>query len=436
MKKIRLGNDVIVRWSIYDRENPYILEGRNLSVELQIGANVKKSITDYNISGNIIVFCYPGREQKFAGAAVLKLVENAGQKDMRTLDVRNAFVLVHHSWETGGEDDGSRSRTETVSLTSQIESGIKGDPGKSAYEIAVEHGYVGTEKEWLESLKGSDGSDAEVTAANIQVALGYTPTSEAEVQKIIDSTLFGTFDGLTVVEAAISDGQAWIDTGFIASGDMRIKAHIGGVPKGQISASVVAHESGSSRMGFMVFNTNSHKIAYFWPGVSYSEIAVDTHIDLTQPFEVEQDVDGISIHQGTYSSSATYRGTDGIVNANLHILHSQNPNHQSYTVGTIYSVVIERNNDTLLKLQPVVRVADGKVGCYDAVNKTLCLSAGSGEFTAGKETDGVVGGKEDKKNKVTQLTEHSTDIEYPSAKAVYDYVGSTIGDIETSLSAI
>lgn len=35
----------------------------------------------------------------------------------------------------------------------------KGKNGKSAYEIAVEHGFVGTETEWLESLKGVDGKD-------------------------------------------------------------------------------------------------------------------------------------------------------------------------------------------------------------------------------------------------------------------------------------
>lgn len=29
-----------------------------------------------------------------------------------------------------------------------------GGPGKSAYEIAVENGFEGTEMEWLESLKG------------------------------------------------------------------------------------------------------------------------------------------------------------------------------------------------------------------------------------------------------------------------------------------
>ena len=35
----------------------------------------------------------------------------------------------------------------------------KGKDGKSAYEIAIEHGFVGTETEWLESLKGVDGKD-------------------------------------------------------------------------------------------------------------------------------------------------------------------------------------------------------------------------------------------------------------------------------------
>ena len=35
--------------------------------------------------------------------------------------------------------------------------GINGSDGKSAYIIAVEHGFTGTENEWLQSLKGKDG---------------------------------------------------------------------------------------------------------------------------------------------------------------------------------------------------------------------------------------------------------------------------------------
>lgn len=46
-----------------------------------------------------------------------------------------------------------------VQLLKKIEeAGGQGKDGKSAYEIAVAHGFTGTEDEWLESLKGKDGT--------------------------------------------------------------------------------------------------------------------------------------------------------------------------------------------------------------------------------------------------------------------------------------
>lgn len=44
-------------------------------------------------------------------------------------------------------------------LLQKIQSASKGLDGKSAFEIAVEHGFVGTETEWLESLRGADGKE-------------------------------------------------------------------------------------------------------------------------------------------------------------------------------------------------------------------------------------------------------------------------------------
>lgn len=44
-------------------------------------------------------------------------------------------------------------------LLQKINETEKGADGKSAFEIAVENGFVGTEAEWLESLKGKDGAD-------------------------------------------------------------------------------------------------------------------------------------------------------------------------------------------------------------------------------------------------------------------------------------
>ena len=34
---------------------------------------------------------------------------------------------------------------------------LKGDDGKSAYELAVENGYSGSEQQWIESLVGKPG---------------------------------------------------------------------------------------------------------------------------------------------------------------------------------------------------------------------------------------------------------------------------------------
>jgi hypothetical protein len=34
---------------------------------------------------------------------------------------------------------------------------LKGEDGRSAYEVACDNGFVGTEAEWLASLKGEQG---------------------------------------------------------------------------------------------------------------------------------------------------------------------------------------------------------------------------------------------------------------------------------------
>lgn len=72
-------------------------------------------------------------------------------------------------------------------------SGEPGPAGKSAYEVAVQNGFVGTAAQWLASLKGATGatgpqgptgpagSNATVTSASVTSALGYTPVSPSTV---------------------------------------------------------------------------------------------------------------------------------------------------------------------------------------------------------------------------------------------------------------
>ena len=83
-------------------------------------------------------------------------------------------------------------------LLQKIQSASKGTDGKSAYEIAVEHGFVGTETEWLESLRGADGKDGlpgKDGKNGVDGKDGITPdmssyatkTDIAELQKQIES---------------------------------------------------------------------------------------------------------------------------------------------------------------------------------------------------------------------------------------------------------
>lgn len=51
--------------------------------------------------------------------------------------------------------------TQLLQKIAEIQSGLNGKDGLSAYELAKENGFVGTLAEWLESLKGLPGKDGE-----------------------------------------------------------------------------------------------------------------------------------------------------------------------------------------------------------------------------------------------------------------------------------
>ena len=74
-----------------------------------------------------------------------------------------------------GDDDPPIPPTPDLytQLLKKIEEAGHGADGKSAYEIAVEHGYVGTETEWLASLKGEPGETPDMSE--------YPKTSEVTI---------------------------------------------------------------------------------------------------------------------------------------------------------------------------------------------------------------------------------------------------------------
>lgn len=52
--------------------------------------------------------------------------------------------------------------------------GKDGKDGLSAYEIALKHGFAGTEQEWLDSLRGQDGADGKPGADGAPAVVALT----------------------------------------------------------------------------------------------------------------------------------------------------------------------------------------------------------------------------------------------------------------------
>lgn len=120
MRAIPIGNDIRVRWAIKDKaENDYDLTGLDLTLYMTIQF-WKVKVEDFTVDGNVVRFNFPGKEQKYTGTAILELFVNEDAADMSRVDTKDAFMLVEHSWEAGGEDDAN-IEIEVVELTSQIE---------------------------------------------------------------------------------------------------------------------------------------------------------------------------------------------------------------------------------------------------------------------------------------------------------------------------
>ena len=100
-------------------------------------------------------------------------VELVGNITTERLGIRNGEdgfspVITERETELGYNitiTDVEGSNTITLKNGTNGLNGTNGQDGKSAYDIAVEQGFVGTEQEWLESLKGQDGQDGIVMDA-------------------------------------------------------------------------------------------------------------------------------------------------------------------------------------------------------------------------------------------------------------------------------
>lgn len=63
-------------------------------------------------------------------------------------------------------------------------SGTAGPQGKSAYQVALDNGFVGTESQWLASLNGEDGDDGNAATIGVASVTTGAPGSSASVTNV------------------------------------------------------------------------------------------------------------------------------------------------------------------------------------------------------------------------------------------------------------
>ena len=152
--------------------------------------------------------------------------------------------------------DAVYTKTEVDGMlkTVQTVKGDRGESGKSAYDLAVENGFKGTEVEWLSSLKGKSGADgvpgqdgkAGKSAYDIAVANGFAGNQTAWLESLKGESGKDAQDGKSAYDIAVENGfvgneKQWLESLVGAPGESGKDAQDG---KDGKSAYEIAVENG------------------------------------------------------------------------------------------------------------------------------------------------------------------------------------------------
>lgn len=141
--------------------------------------------------------------------AVTKYLSENPIETLTETDVQrivSEYVVAHREELKGDKGDKGDKGNTGANGKDGVDGldGSNGADGKSAYDIAVDNGFFGTEQEWLESLKGVAGANGADGKDGTNGADGYTPVKgtdywtaedKAEIQSYIDTQIGGALNG-------------------------------------------------------------------------------------------------------------------------------------------------------------------------------------------------------------------------------------------------
>lgn len=124
------------------------------------------------------------------------------------LETPRVTIGVNNNWHIDGVDTGKPSRGVQGEQGIQ---GIQGRQGNSAYEVALANGYIGTESQWLASLKGEKGDKGAKGDRGEKGEKGDTGLTGKNAAEIVS----GELQGSNVVFTKSDSTKFSVDVGHI-----------------------------------------------------------------------------------------------------------------------------------------------------------------------------------------------------------------------------
>lgn len=191
MKTYRIGNEIQIRWPILTNGQAESLSGRDLRLFLCDQWGNDREVKNFGTEGNVIVFTFYASEQLKTGVYSLTLFENLGKLHQLATDYCYAFRLVSRSNEILDDMSPEELPLDSTNVTVGIH-------GLSAYEIAVNYGYKGSEEEWAH--------DFDTVLSSTQIIIEATARSERVLQRAEE--LMAGLSNLTESEQGRVDAEA------------------------------------------------------------------------------------------------------------------------------------------------------------------------------------------------------------------------------------
>lgn len=168
----------------------------------------KKPIDKEYLKSSLKVFDSEVLEKKYIKSDNESLHTHANKDVLDKLSISDTGTLLYDRNEIGESTSTAGKSAYEIAVEYGFEgteqewleslngnNGTNGSDGKSAYEIAIENGFEGTESEWLASLKGEDGNQINAYT-RLEADARFATTEETDAIKEVSTMNSNSINGM------------------------------------------------------------------------------------------------------------------------------------------------------------------------------------------------------------------------------------------------